>query len=180
MTSPYLGQIMMFGGNFAPVGWALCNGQLMNIDQNTALYAVIGTTYGGDGQTTFALPNLQSRLPIHQGQGLGLSSYVIGQNAGTQYVTLPSGQMTSHTHAFMASTTNASLNTIASNAVPATPTVGSPAHFYAVPGTPPLTFYQMASNVLGNAGGSQPHANQMPSLCVSFCIALVGVYPTRN
>src|SRR2546426_10537790 len=98
MSQPYIGEIRMFGGNFAPAGWAFCNGQQMAIDQNTALFQLIGTTYGGDGQTTFALPDLQSRIPIHQGQGSGLSNYTIGQSGGVESVTLTTNQISAHNH----------------------------------------------------------------------------------
>src|ERR1700751_1131204 len=98
MSQPYLGEIRLFAGNFAPVGWALCNGQLLAISNNTALYQLIGTTYGGDGQTSFALPNLQSRVPIHQGNGAGLSPYLLGESAGVESVTLTVQQIPAHTH----------------------------------------------------------------------------------
>ena len=134
MSNPYVGEIRMFGGNFAPVGWAFCNGQLMSISENHVLFTLIGTTYGGDGQQTFALPNLQSRLPIHMGQGAGLSPYVIGQTAGTSTVTLLTSQMPSHSHTVNVSTASASSATVTGN-VPAKPTV-SGASLYAIPGSP--------------------------------------------
>jgi microcystin-dependent protein len=176
----FLGQIIMFGGNFAPAGWAFCNGQLLSISQNSALYTLLGTTYGGDGQTTFGLPNLQSRLPVHQGTGGGLSTYVIGQVSGTENVTIINNTMPSHSHNFNATTAAATANKIANNMVPAVPSVGNPPHFYAVQGTPPLTFFQMAPGVCTTAGGSLPHTNLMPSLCVTFVIALTGAFPSRN
>ena len=178
MSQAFLGQIMLFGGSFAPAGWAFCNGQLIAISQNTALFALLGTTYGGDGVTTFALPNLQSRVPVHQGQGPGLSSYVMGESAGSTAVTLLSSQMPSHSHLFAASTASATAASISSNTrIPATPTA-SGAALYANPGSPALEF-QFVQGVQ-NAGGNQPHSNLMPSLCVTFVIATAGIFPSRN
>jgi len=182
MGTPYLGQISMFGGNFAPSGWALCNGQTLNISQYTALYALLGTTYGGDGVSTFLLPNLQSRLPIHQGQGGGLSNYVLGQAAGVANVTIDNSTMPTHAHSLNATTAVATTGTIGSSVIPAQPTGSKGPLFYAAPtqGQPPLTPQQMATGVCGVGGGSQPHNNMMPSLCISFIIALVGVFPSRS
>jgi microcystin-dependent protein len=181
MTSPYLGQIMMFGGNFAPTGWALCNGQMMSIQQNTALFSLIGTYYGGNGVTTFALPNLQSQLPVHQGQGLGLSFYTLGQTAGTANVTLNTTQIAAHTHSFNATNTTATTASLANNVLPGVPTQGTSPHFYTVQGSgPPLTTEVLNAGVCLSTGSSQPHTNLMPSLCVSFAIALVGIYPTQG
>lgn len=179
MSSFYLGQITMFGFGFAPKGWALCNGQTMSISQNAALFALLGTSYGGNGQTTFQLPNLQAAVPISEGQGAGLSSYVLGQNGGTPNVTLLQNQLPSHGHTFNASKTNAVSATLSGN-IPATTTVGSPPGFYANQGTPPLIFVNLAAGACGTAGGSQPHSNLMPSLTINFCIALTGIFPSRN
>jgi microcystin-dependent protein len=181
MAQPYLSQIMMFGGNFAPKNWALCNGQLLAINQYAALFSLLGTMYGGDGTTTFALPNLQSMLPVHVGQGPGLSNYVQGQTSGSPTVTLNQNTTPPHSHFLMASTANATSATIANN-LPGTPTVAG-AEFYAANGAPPLPPLvpeALASATCSTMGGNQPHTNLMPSLCISFCIALVGVYPTRN
>lgn len=182
MGTPYLGQISMFGGNFAPTGWAMCNGQLMSISQNTALYSLLGTTYGGDGIQTFALPNLQSRLPVHVGTGPGLSPYVLGQNGGVSDVTITTQTMPAHTHALNATKTNATTNTISNSSLPGQPTAGSTPRFYGNPqqGQPPLIPFSMASGAVGMAGGNQPHTNMMPSLCITFIIALQGVYPSRS
>jgi microcystin-dependent protein len=179
MSSFYLGQITMFGFGFAPKGWALCNGQTMAINQNAALFALLGTSYGGNGQTTFQLPNLQAAVPISEGQGAGLSSYVLGQNGGIPNVTLLQNQLPSHGHTFNASKTNAVSATVSGN-IPATTTVGSPPGFYASQGSPPLIFVSLAAGACGTTGSSQAHSNLMPSLTISFCIALTGIFPSRN
>jgi len=179
MSSFYLGQITMFGFGFAPKGWALCNGQTLSIQQNTALFALLGTSYGGNGVNNFQLPNLQAAVPVCEGQGLGLSSYVLGQAGGTANVTLLQNQLPTHGHTFNATTTNASSATV-SGQIPATTTVGSPPYFYANQGNPPLVFVTMAAGACGSAGGSQPHSNLMPSQTINFCIALTGIFPSRN
>jgi microcystin-dependent protein len=179
MSSFYLGQITMFGFGFAPKGWALCNGQTLSIAQNAALFALLGTSYGGNGQTTFQLPNLQAAVPISEGQGAGLSSYVLGQNGGIPNVTLALNQLPSHGHTFNASKTNAAAATLSGN-IPATSTVGSPPIFYASQGTPPLVFVPLAAGACTTVGSSQAHSNLMPSLTISFCIALTGIFPSRN
>jgi microcystin-dependent protein len=181
MTDQFLGQISMCGFNFPPKGWALCNGQTMSIQQNTALFSLLGTFYGGNGVTTFALPNLQSQLPVHQGQGTGLSPYVIGQTAGAANVTLIQSQIPQHNHTLNATTTVATASTISNTSLPGQPTVPSadPA-FYANPGTPALIPNLLAPAACGTAGSSLPHLNQMPSLGVTFIIALQGIFPTQN
>ena len=179
MTSPYLGQITMFAGNFAPIGWALCNGQLLAISQNTALYQLLGTTYGGDGVSTFALPDLQCRLNVHQGTGLGLSTYVLGQLAGTENVTLLTGQMPQHTHSMNATAATATATKVAGNLLPGVPTTGASPSLYTLVTTSSPTFSPMLGTSCGTAGQSLPHSNQMPSLCLSFIIALEGVFPTQ-
>jgi len=165
MSTPFLGEIRMFGGNFAPRAWALCQGQLMAISQNDALYALLGTTYGGDGQTTFGLPDLRGRIPIHPGSG-----FVVGQLSGTETVTLTTQQIPSHTHAPLANTAAAGKDP--TNSVPGG---GGPAWF--APGAPTLS---MAANMIGNAGGNQPHENMMPYLAVNFIISLEGIFPSQN
>jgi len=164
----------MFGGNFAPAGWALCNGQSMAISSYQALYALIGTTYGGNGTTTFNLPNLQGRVCIGMGQGPGLSNYTIGQAAGTETVTLNITQMPMHNHALNASTTGATLGTPQNNVTGKAPS----GNMYA--GSPGQTPGNLAGNPCTFAGGNQPHSNLMPSLCVSFIIALFGIYPSQS
>jgi microcystin-dependent protein len=171
MSDQYLGEIRMVGFNFAPYGWALCNGQLLSISQNTALFSLIGTYYGGDGVTTFALPNLQSRTPIHQGQGLGLSPYVIGQVGGTENVTLTTQQMPQHNHNVNVFNAPGTTNRSGGNYL-ADSTSGN--------------IYQTAANqtlnvnAIGMTGNSQPHNNIQPYLCITFVIALQGIYPSRN
>lgn len=172
MASPYIGEIRMFGGNFAPAGWAFCNGALVAISENNALFNLIGITYGGDGQSTFALPNLQGRLPIHQGTGAGLSgAYALGQTGGVESVTLNTNQIPSHNHLVTVSTTSA--------------TASSPQGNNLANGTANLFLRDvisdsMNSNAVGLSGGSQPHTNLMPSLCVSFIISLFGIYPSPS
>ncbi|MBK8597105.1 MAG: phage tail protein [Holophagales bacterium] len=169
MASPFLGQIGMFGFTFAPRGWAFCNGQILGIAQNSALFALVGTTYGGNGQTTFALPDLQSRVPVHFGQGPGLSPYVLGQQGGAENVTLLTTQIPAHTHALNAFATTGA-ETVPANGVPAN-TQGS------VNATANTAF---APAAIGNTGSSQPHTNIQPYLALNFSIALEGVFPSRN
>jgi microcystin-dependent protein len=180
MGTPYLGQISMFGGTFAPYGWAFCNGQLMDIASNTALFQLLGTIYGGDGVQTFALPDLQCRIPIQMGQGQGLSTYVIGQKAGSENVTLLAGQMPQHIHTFYA-TSNSATRALPNNALPAVPYGGQLPSFYTIPTsgqTPNVKNLNPAA--IGLSGGSQPHSNMMPTLCLSFIIALQGIFPSQN
>ena len=173
MSEPYLGEIRMFAGNFAIKGWAECNGQLLAITQNAALFSILGTTYGGNGTTTFALPDLRSRVPIHVGQGNSLSNYTLGQTTGTENVTLLTNQLPTHNHAV-------ACNTGGGNQ--ASPASGFPA----VESTGTSLDYNSASNgtmgttMIGNAGSNLPHANIQPVLCVTFLIAMVGIFPSRN
>jgi microcystin-dependent protein len=176
MASPFLGEIRMVGFNFAPRNWALCNGQLLSITQNTALFSLLGTTYGGNGTTTFALPNLQSRVPIHAGQGPGLSPYVLGELNGVESVTLTPGQMPSHNH---------TVNAVASGGNQANPAGGSLAIEstgtsldYANSSTTPTS--PMNAAMISPAGSNQAHTNIQPVLCVNFVIALAGIFPSRN
>jgi microcystin-dependent protein len=182
MATPYLGQISMFAGNYAPSGWALCNGQLLSIAQYQALFSLLGTTYGGNGIQNFALPNLQSCLPVHEGTGLGLSTYVLGQVGGTPTVTLTISSMPSHSHTLNATQTVANNVKIGTSLLAAQPTGTNNPLFYAAQGSgqPPLTPQAMAPGVCGPAGNNLPHTNLMPSLCITFIIALVGVYPSRS
>ena len=172
MSQPFLGEIRMFGFNFAPRGWAMCNGQLLAIAQNTALFALLGTTYGGNGQTTFALPNLQSRVPIHFGQGPGLSNYSLGQTAGQETVTLLTTQMPQHTH-FVACHTDDAATGVPSNAFPS----ASAQNIYSPTATPNQF---MGQSMLTPAGNGQPHNNIQPYLVLNFCIAMQGIFPSRN
>ncbi|MFA6116972.1 MAG: tail fiber protein [Sphingomonas sp.] len=178
MSNPFLGEIRMFAGNFAPRGFALCAGQLMSIAQNDALYALIGTTYGGDGQVTFGLPDMRGRLPINQGQGPSLSNYVIGQMAGTESVTLTVQQMPAHSHLLSATTATGSQPAPTNTSF--TATLLGTAELYAVPGANPLKQGALNTNSISALGGNQPHENRMPALVINFIIALEGVFPSRN
>ena len=169
MSEPFLGQIQAFGFNFAPRGWAFCSGQILSIAQNTALFSLLGTTYGGNGQTTFALPDLRGRTPLHMGQGPGLSSYDLGQVAGTESVTLLSTQMPAHNHTHVASSGPPADNLPGGNFVAAA------AIYAASPGDS-----VMAPSSIGIAGGNQPHPNMQPYLVLNWCIALEGIFPSRN
>lgn len=170
---PFLGQIILVGFNFAPQGYATCDGQLLSIAQNTALFSLLGTTYGGNGQTTFALPDLRGRTPIHQGQGPGLSNRAIGESSGTEATTLITSNLPAHTHTL--------------NAVSEVGTVGAPAGaFLAATGSfdpeyrPSGTTVQLAPQSVGITGGSQPVNNMQPYLVLNYAIALEGIFPSRN
>lgn len=172
MSEPFLGEIRIFSFNFAPRGWAFCNGQIMSIAQNTALFSLLGTTYGGDGRTTFALPNLQSRVPLHFGHGAGLSSYSLGEQGGQETVTLATGQMPSHSHQAMGSTAGGSADSPAG----AVMAQASRLNIYGSP----QSLTPMAAQAVGAAGGNQPHENRPPYLALNFCIALQGIFPSRS
>ena len=178
MTQPFIGEIRMAGFGFAPVNWAFCNGQTVNISDNAALYNLIGTTYGGNGTTTFNLPNLQSRICVGQGQGQGLSPYVMGQIGGTEQVTLTVGTLPAHQHSLSASQNTVSTNMPSGNLTGAGITQPTPAVFYTT-GTPTQTGNMNAATV-SNTGSSQPHENRMPLQCVTFIIALYGIYPSQS
>ncbi len=193
MSEPFLGEIRMFGGNFAPRGWALCNGQLLAIAQNSALFSILGTTYGGNGQTNFGLPDLRGRAPVSAGQGPGLTPYILGQVGGTESVTLVETQMPIHAHqvsvaasiAIPVNTTNGASPT-PSNASVLSQTsdtaAGAVVDIYSPgPGTTTLLPFQAtASGTTGAAGGSQPFGILSPYLCVNFIIAVEGLFPSRN
>ncbi|MDB5902572.1 MAG: microcystin dependent protein [Betaproteobacteria bacterium] len=175
MADPFVAEIRIFPFNFPPKGWAFCDGQLMPISQNTALFSLVGTFYGGDGKSTFALPDLQGNAPMHTGQGPGLSEYFLGQTGGSQTVTLLESEMPAHNHGLMAQNAagnrtspigNSFARLTSGNAYIA----GSPA--------PPLTPFSFQT--LPPIGGSAPHNNMMPYLTLSFCIALQGVFPPRS
>ena len=174
MSDPFIGEIRLFGFNFAPQGWAQCNGQLLQISQNTALFSILGVTYGGDGRTTFALPNLQGRSALSAGQGPGLSSRVLGQSGGEAAVTLTSGEIPQHTHTAAAST-NLGDQASPANTLWATGAGGRGQNFYASGAD-----VAMSSQAIGPAGGGQPHNNLPPYLALNFCIALQGVFPPRS
>ncbi|CEO97089.1 Phage tail collar domain-containing protein [Plasmodiophora brassicae] len=172
-SQPYIGQIVQVAFNFAPTGWAQCNGQLLPIGDNEALFNLIGTTYGGDGQDTFALPDLRGRIALHQGQGPGLSSRTIGQSGGVETVTLTSQQVPAHTHAFVVSTKQGDLKAPASSAVLGASTFSAA---YAPAGS--ATGQQIAGTLAG--GGGQPHTNMPPYLATYYIISLYGVYPSQT
>jgi microcystin-dependent protein len=171
MSNPFIGEIRIFGGNFAPAGWAFCSGQLMPISENDALFALIGTTYGGDGQETFGLPDLQGRLPMHMGTGAGLTARVIGESGGVETVTLTSQQIPLHNHVPLAVSGNGNQST-PQNGVWA----GVTTSIYT--SNPPGTAFN--ATLGGNTGGSQPHENLMPFLAVSFIISLFGIFPSQS
>ena len=170
MAQPFIGEIRLFAGNFPPSGWLFCDGQLVPISENDALFTLIGTTYGGDGQETFAMPNLQSRIPIHQGTGPGLTNRVIGEAGGVESVTLTTQQIPAHNHAFLVSTSTGT-GTSPANAVLAS---GSNVSIYrpdVIPNQP------MNAAAVSPQGGSQPHDNMHPFLCINYIISLFGLFP---
>jgi microcystin-dependent protein len=175
MADPFVGEIRIVPFNFAPVGWALCNGQILPISQNTALFSLLGTQFGGNGQSNFALPNMQGNAPMHFGQGIGLSPRQIGELGGETSVTLLSQQMPSHAHTAQASAAS-------NSAAPGPSTVfggggrGKPPAYG--PATPPSA--ALSASAVGTAGGNQPHNNVPPYLTLNFIIALQGVYPARS
>jgi microcystin-dependent protein len=166
VSNPYVGEIRMFGGNFAPAGWALCQGQLMAISENDVLFQLIGTTYGGDGQSTFALPNLQSRIPVHQGPG-----YVIGDAAGSETVTLTAAQMPVHSHLPQGSSSPGTSTSPSGNVWAA----WSDAQY-----TQTAPAAAMSAAAMEQSGGSQPHENMPPFLAVNFIISLFGIFPSQT
>ena len=176
MSTAYLGQIRIFAGNFPPKGHAFCNGQLLAINQNQALFSILGTTYGGNGIQTFALPNLQGTAVLHPGQGPGLSSYVLGQTAGAENVALTTSTMPAHTHPVAC---NTALGTSPSPSgalwAQGPSTSGRGSQFST--GTPSGT---MASGAVSNTGAGQPHTNIQPVLILNYIIALQGIFPSRN
>jgi len=174
MSDPFVAEIRMFGFNFAPTGWAQCNGQLLPLSQNTALFSLLGTMYGGDGKSTFALPNLEGNVPMFWGQGPGLSLYDQGQTSGSDNVTLLESEMPSHNHAWQANAAPATLNAPdTGRSIARSSIVGG----YKAGSNPDV---QMAFQAVGLTGGSLPHNNMMPYLVVNFCIALQGVFPPRQ
>lgn len=176
MSDPFIGEIRIFAGNFAPRGWALCQGQILSIAQNTALFSILGTTYGGNGQTTFALPDLRGRFPMQQGQGPGLSPRTLGEQGGTQTVTLLTTQMPAHTHSHLASGAGGDQVTPDGNfdAVLLDSQQQPQSQYGAAANT------TMNATIIGAAGGSQPHDNMSPFLCLNFIIATEGIYPSRD
>ena len=196
-SQPYLGQLMLFAGNFAPQGWAFCNGQLLAISQNQALFSLLGTIYGGDGRTTFALPDLRGRAPLHFGQGPGLSNRSIGQKSGVERVILSINEMPSHNHtASQSSGSSQNIQLSSDSAVNETPISGDVpalANFKDGLSTKNVKTFGAANNLVNgqalsgggtitvqNTGGGQAHDNMSPYLVINYCIALVGIYPSRS
>lgn len=174
MPEPFIGEIRMFAGNFPPNGWMFCAGQTLPISENDALFILLGTRYGGDGQETFNLPNLQSRVPIHMGTGPDGVNYTLGEAAGTESVTLTTQQIPIHTHPFTASTANGTATNPGGSVLAASVSSVQPM----VVGTGSGTL--MAPQSITPAGGSQPHENCQPFLCINFIISLFGVFPTQT
>lgn len=167
MAQPYVGEIRMFAGNFAPAGWMFCNGQLLPISENETLFQLIGTTYGGDGQSTFALPDLRGRVPIHQGSG-----FILAETGGAEEITLTVSQIPAHSHPVLASQNVASSNS------PSNRTFGGASTFGASPYGSDLPKASLNASSITPTGGSQPHTNFQPYLCVNFIISLFGIFPS--
>ena len=168
MAQPYVGEIRMFGGNFAPAGWMFCEGQLLPISENETLFQLIGTTYGGDGESTFALPDLRGRIPIHQGGG-----FILAETGGAEEITLTVQQIPAHSHPLLASTDTGNAVGVANNVVART--AGAVSLY--IEDAPTLN---MSAAAIGPVGGSQPHTNFQPYLCVNFIIALFGIFPSQT
>jgi|SRR5580658_7108419 microcystin-dependent protein len=175
MSNPFVAEIRIFPFNFAPTGWAFCAGQLLPISQNTALFSLLGTTYGGDGKSNFALPNMQGNVPMFYGQGPGLSLYDIGETGGSQNVTLLQTEMPAHPHALKAEPIAGNVNTPSPQVALARS--DNATAYQTVTNT---NVIQMAVNTVAPNGGNQPHNNLMPYLTLNFCIALQGVFPPRT
>jgi microcystin-dependent protein len=176
MANPFVGEIRIFPFNFAPIGWALCDGQLLPISQNTALFSLLGTTYGGNGTSDFALPNLQASAPMNFGQGAGLSDYDLGQSGGTSTVTLSDSELPAHSHSVGCVPGDGTQRTPANAVFAATPEDKKQSFAYSkdAPSVP------MSASALGDSGESQPHNNLQPYLVLNFCIALQGIFPARS
>lgn len=172
MSNPYIGEIRMFGGNFAPAGWVFCSGQLMPISENDALFTLIGTTFGGDGQETFGIPNLQSRVPVHAGTGSSGITYQFGETGGVEEVTLSINQIPIHNHAFVASSALGTGSDPSQSLIAQHPT----ASLYAA--APPAA--PMAAGMVNGTGGSQPHTNMQPYLVINYIMSLFGIFPTQS
>ncbi len=173
---PYIGQIMLFAFDYAPEGWAICDGSLLTITGNDALYSLIGTTYGGDGVANFALPDLRGRVPIHAGQGPGLGAYVLAQKGGSETVTLTSQQLPQHSHALLAAASTAGQSATPG---PAT-TFGTTSGINLFAPAAGAASATLGAQLVPSPGGSNPHENMMPTLVANYCIALQGIFPTQN
>jgi microcystin-dependent protein len=167
MAQPYVGEIRMFAGNFAPAGWMFCEGQLLPVSENETLFQLIGTTYGGDGQSTFALPDLRGRIPVHQGNG-----FILAESGGAEEITLTVSQIPAHSHPMLASTSQASATSATGN-VPAVTQAATQTPYGADAPRGPIN-----GAAISSVGGSQPHSNFQPYLCVDFIISLFGIFPS--
>lgn len=176
MSEPFIAEIRIFAGNFAPRGWAFCNGQLLPISQNTALFSLIGTTYGGDGRSTTALPNMEGRAPMHPGRGPGLTAKRLGQSGGVESVTLSEAQIPNHTHTQMGSADEAEFDGTNNPKDSVLGTLESGKELYGNPSN----LQPLADAAIEASGGSQPHNNMQPFLAMNFIIALQGLYPSRS
>lgn len=178
----YIGEIRLFAGTFAPVGWAICDGSLLPISQNDVLYTLLGTTYGGDGVTTFGLPDLRGRVPVSQGRSTTGTQYVLGSKAGTDSVTLTTANMPAHQHTFSVSN-SAATQISANNAFLANPvdqTTNAKTVLFYLPDTTQETVQPLLADSLTTAGGSQPHENRMPYTVINYIIATQGIFPTQQ
>jgi microcystin-dependent protein len=175
MTEPYIGEIRMFAGNFAPRGWAFCDGQLLAVSTNDALFSLLGTIYGGDGRTTFGLPDLRGRLPIHFGSGPGLTPRNIGVKAGDEQVTLTTNQLPAHSHQPLKASAEP-----ADDANPTGKSLANTSYDLYIQNPIPASITNLHDSAITKVGGSQSHSNLQPFLCVHFIIALVGIYPSRT
>lgn len=179
MTQPFIGEMRMFGFDFPPRGWASAAGQILSIAQNQALFSILGTTYGGNGVTTFALPDLRSRVPLHWGQGLGLPNYDLGQVGGEEAHTLTVNEMPQHNHGFQASTA-AGTKKLVNGSIFADDVDTQQVDYFAPPNAPGSSLVTMNAAAISIGGGSQPHPNLQPYLCTNVSIALQGIFPSRN
>jgi microcystin-dependent protein len=179
MSSPFLAEIRPFGFNFAPVGWAFCNGQLLSISQNTALFSLLGTNFGGNGTSTFGLPNLQGSVPIHQGQGVALTPRSVGEPGGVTTVVLTSNQLPQHTHAFQTAE-DTTLHTAAPSNTAWLALATSATFYRNFTNNPGNLDTPMYAQAIGLQGNGLPHNNVQPYLAINFCIAMQGIFPARN
>jgi microcystin-dependent protein len=182
--TPYVGEIRAFAGNFAPANWHICDGSLMSISDNQVLFTLLGTTYGGDGVTTFGLPDLRGRIVVSQGRALSGTTYSLGQPGGAESVTITTTTMPGHSHAFNVSTQNGNTTNTTNNflAAPVDPTASSPQTvlFYMPANAPGFAVHTLKAGELTSAGGSQPHENRMPYVTISYIISLFGIFPSSN
>lgn len=181
MSDPYIGEIRLFAGTYAPVGWAFCDGRLLDVDSNSVLFSLIGATYGGNAISTFALPDLRARVPINQSQGGPLSYYAFGQVGGVEQVTLDASQIPAHQHALNAAGATGTATTPGNTVVLATPVEqGVATSLYVVPGDSGVNLAPMAPESIGMTGGGQPHSNMMPTQAINYIIATDGIFPSRD